>query len=81
MPIFQVDIDTTKDILLQENVFEEFNTLSIIYGQPSDHFISQTIPYIKGQPYTEEDGKISYACISYSYDIVKQETWLKWFLP
>ncbi|KAJ7388934.1 AP-4 complex subunit beta-1 [Desmophyllum pertusum] len=38
----------------KELLFKEFNTLSIIYGQPSVHFISQTIPYIKGLPYTQE---------------------------
>lgn len=47
----------TNTTNLKEHVFEEFNTLSIIYGQPSDHFISQTIPYIKGQPYTQEDAE------------------------
>ncbi|XP_078345034.1 AP-4 complex subunit beta-1-like isoform X2 [Oculina patagonica] len=39
----------------KEPLFEEFNSLSVIYGQPSDHFISQTIPYIKGRPYTQKE--------------------------
>lgn len=37
----------------KESLFEEFNTLSVVYGQSSVHFITQTIPYIKGRPYTE----------------------------
>lgn len=37
----------------KESLFEEFNTLSVVYGQSSVHFITQTVPYIKGRPYTE----------------------------
>lgn len=36
-------------------LFEEFNTLSVIYGQSSVHFITQAIPYIRGRPYTQPD--------------------------
>lgn len=39
----------------KEHLFREFNTLSVVYGQPSANFISQTIPYIKGRPFTEEE--------------------------
>lgn len=39
----------------KDSLLKEFNTLSVIYGQPSVHFISQTIPYIKGIPYTEKE--------------------------
>lgn len=39
----------------KESLFEEFNTLSVVYGQSSVHFITQTIPYIKGRPYTLEE--------------------------
>lgn len=39
----------------KDTLFDEFNTLSVVYGQSSVHFISQTIPYIKGRPYTQKD--------------------------
>jgi len=34
---------------------KEFDTLAVVYGQPSVNFISQTIPYIKGRPFTEAE--------------------------
>lgn len=39
----------------KEHLFEEFNTLSVVYGQPSAHFLTLSIPYIKGQPFTQDE--------------------------
>ena len=36
---------------------DEFNTLSVVYGQSSVLFITQSVPYIKGQPYIKGDEK------------------------
>ena len=41
-------------IISPQNLFAEFNTLSVIYKKPSKDFVSQAVPYIKGRPYTED---------------------------
>lgn len=51
--------------------------MSVIYGQPSVHFISQTIPYIKGIPYTEKEpgiyGDISTSIINFIFKKIIQK--------
>lgn len=52
--------------------------MSVIYGQPSVRFISQTVPYIKGIPYTEKEpgiyGDISTSIINFIFKkIIKKK--------
>ncbi|CAH3174324.1 unnamed protein product [Porites lobata] len=39
----------------KEQLLDEFNTLSVVYGQSSVLFITQSVPYIKGQPYIKDE--------------------------